>query len=92
MASPIAMRGMMWDKLFEGKTADVIITADTPTWLDTVLSRKPARRVIKNQVLGFCGIKTKHCLQEPYLVWVSYLIQNIQNNNADTSGKTNKTN
>ena len=25
--------------------------------------RKPARRVIKNQVFGFCGIKTKHCLQ-----------------------------
>lgn len=56
-------KGMMWDKLLDGKTADVVITADTPTWLDTIIYRKPARRVIKNQVLGFCGIKTKHCLQ-----------------------------
>ena len=54
---------MTWDKLLAGKTADAIITADTPTWIDTLLYRKPGRRVLKNQVLGFCGIKTKHCIQ-----------------------------
>ena len=56
-------RGVKWDKLLTGKTADAIITSDTPPLLDTLLYLKPARRVIKNQVLGFCGIKTKHCLQ-----------------------------
>lgn len=56
-------QGIGWDKLLTGKTADAIITSDTPPWLDTLLYRKPARRVMKNQVLGFCGIKTKHIVQ-----------------------------
>lgn len=56
-------RGVKWDKLLTGKTGDAIITSDTPPIIDTVLYRKPARRVIKNQVFGFCGIKTKHCIQ-----------------------------
>lgn len=56
-------KGVAWDKLLKGKTADVIITSDTPPMLDTLLYRKPARRVMKNQVLGFCGIKTKRMVQ-----------------------------
>ena len=56
-------RGMAWDKLLDGKTGDAIITSDTPTLLDTVLYRKPARRVIKNQVFSFCGIKPKRIRQ-----------------------------
>jgi putative NADPH-quinone reductase len=56
-------KGVAWDKLLTGKTADAIITSDTPPLLDTVLYRKPARRVIKNQVLGFCGIKAKTVIQ-----------------------------
>lgn len=56
-------KGLQWDKLLATKTADVIITSDTPPLIDTLLYRKPARRVIKNQVLGFCGIKTKNILQ-----------------------------
>lgn len=56
-------RGVAWDKLLTGKTADAIITSDTPPLLDTLLYRKPARRVLKNQVLGFCGIKAKHVIQ-----------------------------
>lgn len=55
--------GVKWDRLLAGKTADAIITSDTPPLLDTLLYFQPARRVIKNQVLGFCGIKTKHCIQ-----------------------------
>ena len=54
---------MAWDKLLTGKTGDAIITADTPTLIDTLIYRKPARRVIKNQVLGFCGIKAKKIVQ-----------------------------
>lgn len=56
-------RGVAWDKLLTGKTADAIITSDTPPLLDTWLYRKPARRVLKNQVLGFCGIKAKSIVQ-----------------------------
>lgn len=56
-------KGMKWDKLLTGKTADAIITADTPSLIDTLIYKKPARRVIKNQVLGFCGIEAKHIIQ-----------------------------
>jgi len=56
-------KGTGWDKLLKGKTADVMITSDTPPLLDVLIYRNPARRVIKNQVLGFCGIKTKKIKQ-----------------------------
>ncbi len=56
-------KGMGWDKLLKGKTADAIITSDTPPLLDTFIYRKPARRVMKNQVLGFCGIEAKNIVQ-----------------------------
>jgi len=56
-------RGMGWDKLLTGRSADIIITSDTPPWLDTLLYRKPGRRVLRNQVLGFCGIRTRRILQ-----------------------------
>ena len=56
-------KGMGWDKLLTGKTADAIITSDTPPLIDTLIYRKPARRVLKNQVLGFCGIKMKTITQ-----------------------------
>ena len=56
-------RGMGWDKLLSGRTADALITSDTPPLLDTFLYRKPGRRVLKNQVLGFCGIKLRKMRQ-----------------------------
>ncbi|MEM7599583.1 MAG: NAD(P)H-dependent oxidoreductase [Pseudomonadota bacterium] len=56
-------RGVKWDRLLEGRTADAIITSDTPPLLDTLLYLKPARRVLKKQVLGFCGIKSRHIRQ-----------------------------
>ena len=56
-------KGVMWDKLLTGRTGDIIITSDTPPWVDTLLYRKPGRRVLKNQVLEFCGIKVKKILQ-----------------------------
>jgi len=54
---------VLWDKLLKGRTADVMITSDTPPWYDTLIYRKPGRRVIRNQVLGFCGIKTRRIVQ-----------------------------
>ena len=56
-------RGKGWDKLLTGRTADIIITSDTPPLLDTVLYRRPGRRVLRNQVLGFCGIRVRRMVQ-----------------------------
>jgi len=56
-------KGMGWDKLLAGRTGDAIITSDTPPWLDTLLYRKPGRRVLRNQVLGFVGIKPRKIVQ-----------------------------
>ncbi len=56
-------RGLGWDKLLKGRTGDVIITSDTPPWYDTLMFRKPARNSIRNQVYGFCGIKSRKIIQ-----------------------------
>jgi putative NADPH-quinone reductase len=56
-------RGVAWDKLLAGKTADVFITSDTPPLLDTLLYWRAGRRVLRNQVLGFCGVKTRRTIQ-----------------------------
>jgi len=56
-------RGMGWDKLLKGRTADALITSDTPPLLDTILYRKPGRRVLRNQVLGFVGIRMRKIVQ-----------------------------
>lgn len=55
--------GLGWDKLLSDKTADAIITSDTPPWFDRLKNRMPGRRVLKNQVLGFCGVKVRKLIQ-----------------------------
>lgn len=56
-------KGMLWDKLLKGKTGEGIITSDTPPLIDTLIYGRPGRRVLKNQILGFCGVKVKRILQ-----------------------------
>jgi len=56
-------RGVAWDKLLSGKTADVIITSDTPAYLDTLFYWRAGRRVLCNQILGFCGVKIRRAVQ-----------------------------
>lgn len=56
-------RGLAWDKLLTGKTADVLITSDTPPLLDTLFYWRAGRRVLGNQILGFCGVKTRRAMQ-----------------------------
>lgn len=56
-------RGMGWNKLLKGRSGDAIITSDTPPLLDTLLYRKPGRRVLRNQVFDFVGIKARKILQ-----------------------------
>lgn len=44
-------------QLLKGKTARLIITADTPRWYDQLFMRSPAIRQFKKGTLEFCGIK-----------------------------------
>lgn len=48
----------MWDKLLNGKTASIIYTSDTPPWFYRLFYRAPSINMIRDRVLGFCGIKT----------------------------------
>ncbi|MEA5260889.1 NAD(P)H-dependent oxidoreductase [Arcicella aquatica] len=43
-------------KLLKGKTARIIITADTPRWYDWLFMRSPALNQFKKGTLEFCGI------------------------------------
>ncbi|NMO95430.1 NAD(P)H-dependent oxidoreductase [Paenibacillus lemnae] len=46
----------LWDKLLAGKSARLIITTDTPAWYNRLVYRQAGYRVMKNNVLQFCGI------------------------------------
>ena len=48
-----------WDKLLEGRTADVVVTADTPGFFIKWVYGNPHRNRITKQVLGFTGVKVK---------------------------------
>lgn len=56
-------RGLGWDKLLDGKSADAIITSDTPPLIDSLLYGRANRKMLKNQVFGFCGVKAKSLVQ-----------------------------
>lgn len=43
-------------KLLKGKTARIIITADTPKWYDFLIMKSPAINQFKKGTLAFCGI------------------------------------
>lgn len=44
------------DKLLKGKSARLIITADSPSWFNTLFMGKPAINQIKKGTLEFCGV------------------------------------
>ena len=56
-------KGPWWDKLLTGRSADVVINADTPAWFDWLMYGKPGRRQAENMVLRFSGIKPVRTLQ-----------------------------
>lgn len=49
-----------WDRLMTGKSADVIITADTPKPFLQFVYGSPILKQMRGQVLGFCGFKPLH--------------------------------
>ena len=44
-------------QLLKGKTARIIITADTPKWYNRLFMKSPAINQLKKGTLEFCGIK-----------------------------------
>lgn len=46
-----------WDRLLAGRSADVIITMDTPPWYLRLAYGDPVARRWRQQILGFCGFK-----------------------------------
>jgi len=47
--------GRSWDRLLAGRTADVLITMDTPPLILRLLFADPIGQRLRRQVLGFCG-------------------------------------
>ncbi|WP_341225311.1 NAD(P)H-dependent oxidoreductase [uncultured Arcticibacterium sp.] len=45
------------EQLFKGKTARIIVTADSPAWYTKWIMRNPAINQLKYGTLRFCGIK-----------------------------------
>ncbi len=45
------------DKLLKGKTARIIVTADTVSWYNSLVMKNPAINQFKKGVLEFCGVK-----------------------------------
>lgn len=43
-------------KLLKGKTARIVVTADTPAWYDYLYMKRPAINQFKKGTLEFCGI------------------------------------
>ena len=43
--------------LLKGRTAEVIITSDTPTWFYRLAYSTAWSRILRRQILGFCGLK-----------------------------------
>lgn len=47
-----------WDKLLIGKTSSIIYTSDTPLFFYRFFYGAPSVNMLRDRVLGFCGVKT----------------------------------
>ncbi|MBD2867342.1 NAD(P)H-dependent oxidoreductase [Paenibacillus arenilitoris] len=45
-----------WDKLLKGKSARLIVTMDTPSWYNRWIYGHAGHKVMKRNILKFCGI------------------------------------
>ncbi|MCM3135498.1 NAD(P)H-dependent oxidoreductase [Paenibacillus polysaccharolyticus] len=46
----------LWDKLLKGKSAQLIVTMDTPWFYNALVYRRAGHRVMKSNVLQFSGV------------------------------------
>ncbi|MBU3056739.1 NAD(P)H-dependent oxidoreductase [Pseudomonas indica] len=56
-------RSQAWDKLLSGRTADLLVTLDTPRWYFRWIYGAPAHRQMVRTILGFCGIRTRRLVE-----------------------------
>jgi putative NADPH-quinone reductase len=48
----------LWDKLLAGRTAQLLVTMDTPGWYYRWVWHRPGHQQMRHAILGYCGIKT----------------------------------
>jgi putative NADPH-quinone reductase len=56
-------KGLGWDRLLAGRSADVLITSDAPAWYDQIAYGRPGKKQVENLVMKFSGIKPVRTLQ-----------------------------
>ena len=47
----------LWDKLLTGRSADLLVTMDSPPLYYRWVARMPGHNQMRRTILGFCGIK-----------------------------------
>ena len=47
----------LWDKLLTGRSARLIVTLNTPSWIYRWVFGRPGHNTMKKTILQFCGIK-----------------------------------
>ena len=48
---------VLWDRLLTGRTAELLVTMDTPPWYYRWVQRQPGHRQMKQTILEFSGIR-----------------------------------
>lgn len=52
-------KGVWWDKLFAGRTAEILYTIDQPILYYKLINGAPGLKQLKKMILSFCGFKVK---------------------------------
>lgn len=47
----------LWDKLLTGRSAELLVTMDSPPWYFRWVTRMPGHHQMKRAILEFCGIR-----------------------------------
>lgn len=47
----------LWDKLLAGRSAELLVTMDSPPWYFRWVTRMPGHHQMKKAILQFCGIR-----------------------------------
>lgn len=47
----------LWDKLLSGRSAQLLVTMDSPPWYFRFINRMPGHHQMKRTILEFCGIR-----------------------------------
>lgn len=48
---------VFWERLLSGRSAQLLVTMDSPPWYYRWIYHSPGHRQMKDTILGFCGIK-----------------------------------